>query len=317
VTDVPPTTRAIVGCLTALAALMALCTPSAHAARTATSAERTALLRGAAASSDGDLIGLRVGRGGRATAAFAPGLRTRTDVLAVRGLIDPSWALLVVAQEGRGDWRRTFVLERVRARWRVRMSASRGSEYVELCRHARPGTAIALDLGLTSLGGQSRCRHKRSRTSLVRPMDPADLASVRAMVEWHFDPEYGGYAPGPVQPEVSEVHTSSCDWDGNDGRYATPPSGEVARADARWGAVAVDCVTGTDGFAELVNRTLLLVGRSGASGAFTRVAAHTMMSWSVQGNLCAMRARSPVPAAPRAALDFCTPFPYAVRSALR
>ena len=35
------------------------------------------------------------------------------------------------------------------------------------------------------------------------------------------------------------------------------------------------------------------------------------------GNLCATRAGWPIPAAPRVALEFCTPFPYALRGALR
>ncbi len=208
------------------------------------------------------------------------------------------------------------MLERVRGRWRVRLAAYRGSEYDELCRRPRPGAAVAIDLGLTEIGARSSCRHDRSRKSLVRPMSADELASVRAMVEWSEDvDENGARIRGPVQPEVSEVSTGSCEWDA-DPETGTP-YGEVARADPRWGRVVVMCVTGSDGFAALVNQTLLLVGRAGTSGPFTRVAAHTNMSWSSMGNLCATRAGWPIPAAPRVALEFCTPFPYALRGALR
>jgi hypothetical protein len=308
------TGRTMIACVAALAAL-AVCATSAHAGRLATRAERAALLRATAASEAGQDLRLRVGQGARVT--FAPlTLLVRARVLAVRSQVDPAWALLVAADATRSDIRETFLLERARGRWRVRMSASRGSEYEALCGRARPGPAVAIDLGLTAIGGESSCRHERSRTSLVRPMSADELASVRAMVEWREDPETFDRVPGPVQPEVSEVSTASCDWDGG-GQYSAPAAGEVARADPRWGRVMVMCTTGSDGFAALVNQTLLLVGRGGASGAFTRVAAHTHTSWSSMGNLCATRAGWPVAAAPRAALDFCTPFPYALRDALR
>ena len=113
-------------------------------------------------------------------------------------------------------------------------------------------------------------------------MSADELASVRAMVAWSEDvDENGARIRGPVQPEVSEVSTGSCEWDA-DPETGTP-YGEVARADPRWGRVVVMCATGSDGFAALVNQTLLLVGRAGTSGPFTRVAAHTNMSWSVNG----------------------------------
>ena len=254
--------RVTVVCLAALAALAAFA-PGAFAGRLATGGERAALLRAAASSDKGKSLRLRVGRNGRVT--FAPlTLTIRAHVLAVRSQVDPAWALLVVAQEPGFDVRETFVLERVRGRWRVRLAAYRGSEYDALCRRPRPGAAVAIDLGLTEIGARSSCRHDRSHKSLVRPMSAEELASVRAMVEWHEDvDENGDRIRGPVQPEVSEVSTGSCEWDA-DPETGTP-YGEIARADPRWGRVVVMCVTGSDGFAALVNQTLLLVGRAGAS----------------------------------------------------
>jgi hypothetical protein len=136
------------------------------------------------------------------------------------------------------------------------------------------------------------------------------------LVEWRYADDTGGYDPGPVQPEASEVQTSDCAWDGR-GSAVEAPTGEVSRADPRWAAVTITCVTGSDGFAPLENPTLLLVGRSGAGGPFTRVAAHAFTSWSSQSNLCARRAPWPVSPAARVALEFCTPFPWALRAALR
>ena len=157
------TGRTMIACVAALAAL-AVCATSAHAGRLATRAERAALLGATAASEAGQDLRLRVGRGGRVT--FAPlTLPVRARVLAVRSQVDPSWALLVAADANRSDIRETFVLERERGHWRVRMSASRGSEYVALCRRPRPGAAVAIDLGLTAIGAESSCRHKRSRTA--------------------------------------------------------------------------------------------------------------------------------------------------------
>jgi hypothetical protein len=197
----------------------------------------------------------------------------------------------------------------------VRWSASRGSEYEKLCRQARPGAAVAIDVGLRDIGSERPCRHKRTRHSLVRAMTAEEVASVRAMAESRWDG--GTRVPAPMEPEVSEISTGSCDWNGNEGRFPFPPDGEVARADARWGAVTVKCTVGSDGFGALMSHTLLLVGRAGTSGPFTRLAAHTNMSWSSYGSLCGTRATWPVPPAPRVALDFCVPFPAAVSGDLR
>lgn len=287
--------------------------PAAEAARVAAKPERGALLRAAAASAGGKSVGLLARPNGRATVAPF-GYRTRAAVLAVRSSIARSWALLVVAPNGRPDLRQTFLLQRRLGRWRVWFSASRGSEPDKLCGRSRPGTAIALDLGLSSSTWSGKCRHPRRRSGLIRPMTAAELASVRAMVEWTLDDSFN-WVPGPVQPRASEVVTSDCAWDGR-GQAVPPPYGEVARSNPRWGVAVVYCVIGSDGFGLLESPTLILVRRGGRTGPFTAVPAHTLPSWSVRGELCWSR-RWPVPAAPRVALEFCTPFPAALSSALR
>jgi hypothetical protein len=300
-------------CLIALAA----CVPAAQAARPATASERVQMLRAAAASSHGKLIGLRVtGRGRVTVAPFA--YRTRASVTAARSSIDRSWALLVTAMSTRADARRTFLLKRRSGRWRVEMSASRGSEQAGLCRRARPGTEVALDLGLGDATWPGRCRHRRPRARLVRRMTAAELASVRAMVEWRFDDYTFEKVAGPVQPRVREsfVRTSDCAWDGR-GSVIVPPYGQVSRADPRWGTVIVTCVTGWDGFALLESPSVILVSRSGEKGAFTAVPAHTMPSYSMLGELCTQDRRWPIPAAARVALAFCTPFPAELGYVLR
>jgi hypothetical protein len=80
--------------------------------------------------------------------------------------------------------------------------------------------------------------------------------------------------------------------------------------------VTITCVTGYDGFGYLESPTVLLVSRAGRTGPFTAVLAHTLPSWTVRGSICTEH-RWPVPAAPRAALEFCTPFPAELRGALR
>lgn len=287
----------------------------ADAARMADKGERLALLHAAAASDAGAAVRLRVGRGGRTTIAPLT-LTSPATVLAVRSSIDASWALLIAAVKGRADIRRTFLLERSAGRWRVRLAAGRGEEGDELCRRTRPGTAVALDLGLTTNTWSGRCRHRRERKALVRTMPAAELASVRAMVEWKLDESTFERIPGPVQPAVHDVFASNCSWDGR-GPQVPPPSGVVARSDPRWGLVSIFCVIGSDGFAAIESTTVMLVARDGRSGPFTRVPAHTMPAWSSYGGLCGEDRRWPVPASARVALEFCTPFPAAIRGALR
>ena len=297
--------------LAGLAAALLLAGP-AQAATTADPALRTALLRAASDSPRGEATGMSVDRRGHVKWRQT-GFRTPADVLAVRASVDRSWALAVVTDRFRADARMTFLLERTHARWRVRLAASRGEEGPAVCRRRSPGVAVTTDLGLTT---PLRCRHPRDTRRLVRPMDAAELASVRAMVEWRYSDATGSFEPGPVQPRTHEVLASDCAWDGR-GSVVDPPSGEVSRTDPRWGAVVVTCVTGSDGFGLLENPTMLLVGRAGRSGPFTDVPAHTFMTWSMQSGLCRRDLRWPVPAAARVDLRFCTPFPAALVDALR
>ena len=296
--------------LAALAATLALA-GTAEAATPAAPGLRTALLRAAADSPRGDANGMEVDRRGRVKWQMT-GFRNPADVLAVRSSADRAWALAVVSDRFRADARLTFLLERSHARWRVRLAASRGEEGPALCRRRSPGVAVTIDLGLTT---PFRCRHPRDARKLTHPMDAAELASVRAMVEWRFSATTGNLEPGPVQPRTHEVFASDCAWDGR-GSVVEPPSGEVSRADPRWGTVTVTCVTGSDGFALLENPTTLLVHRVGRAGPFTDVPVHTYMSWSSQSGLCRRDLRWPVPAAPRIDLRFCTPFPAALVGAL-
>jgi hypothetical protein len=293
---------------TAMLAASALGAAGADASRLAKPTERMQLLAAAAASPAGEAIRLTPRRGGNFTLSV-DGRIEPGSALAVRSLIDRSWALIVVERKLRSDWRRTYLLERSGGRWRVRLHADIGEEAQALCRIRKPGTAVALDLGLRT-PSFGRCRHRRDGKRLVRPMTKAELSSVRAMVEWRW--VGAELVPGPVQPEVAEVHSSDCAWDGR-GQAVEPPYGEVSRADPRWGAVVVTCVTGSDGFALLENPTLILVARAGRGGAFTRALAHTFMSFSLQGDVCSRRPHWPIPAAPRVALDFCMPFPRVLR----
>lgn len=285
---------------------------TAEAATTAEPGLRTALLRAASDSPRGAANGMEVDRRGRVRWRMT-GSRNPADVLAVRSSVDRTWALAVVSDRFRADARMTFLLERSHPRWRVRLAAARGEEGPALCRRRLPGVAVTIDLGLST---PLRCRHPRDARKLTRPMDAAELASVRAMVEWRFSDATGTLEPGPVQPRVHDVFASDCGWDGR-GSAVDPAHGDVSRTDPRWGIVVVTCVTGSNGFALLENPTTLLVGRAGRTGPFTDVPAHTFMTWSSQSGLCRRDLRWPVPAAPRVDLRFCTPFPAALIGALR
>lgn len=298
----------------AVAAALVFAAAPADAARVASKAERGALLRAAAGSSAGEVVGLRTGRGGRVTIAPRT-LTTPATVAAWRSSVDGRWALLDAMPTGDPSGRETFVLRRSAGRWRVRFAAGRGELLDAACRHAKPATPIALDLGLRTSGGFGRCRHRREPRALQRPMRADEVASVRRMVEWTYDANFQ-FVPGPVQPRVHDVFASQCAWDGR-GERVSAPSGVVARSDPRWGLLSVACTIGSDGFAALESTTVMLVSRAGRSGPFTAVPAHTMPSWSSYGSLCGADRRWPLAAATRVALEFCTPFPHAMRDVLR
>jgi hypothetical protein len=286
-------------------------TAPAEGARTVAAAERTAMAKAAAASPGGVNSRMRVDRRGRVTMRPLAGVE-RTAVLAVRSSVDPRWALLVATPGNRPDLRTTFLMRRGSGQWRVHWSARRGSEADAVCRVRAPGSAVVFDLGLSSDTWSARCRYPRNRRTLTRPMTAAEVASVRAMVEWTW--ESGQYEPGPVQPQVRDVFASDCRWESSaDG---SSPTGTVARINPRWGMLSIQCAIGGSDGGALIGDTVMLVGRAAPRGAFTRVLAHTHPAWSVRGGLCTRDRRWPVPDRARVALGFCTPFPSAIRRAL-
>lgn len=289
---------------------LAQATP-AEAARPATTGERAGMLKAAVRSPGGAAVRLRVDRRGRVTMQPLAGVH-RATILAVRSSVDREWALLVATAGNGPDLRQAFLMRRRSGQWRVHWATGRGGEADAVCRTRTPGTPVVLDLGLSSDTWSRRCRYPRARRALVRPMTAAEIASVRAMVEWTWDT--GQLEPGPVQPQVHDVFASDCHWDDHLGTAA--PTGEVARINPRWGLLSISCTIGSEGGGALVGDTVMLVARGARQGAFTRVLAHTSPSWSVRGALCGRDIRWPVPARARVALAFCTPFPSAIRRAL-
>lgn len=287
---------------------------SAEAATELKGKQERQLLKSAIASPGGKSVKLKVNARGRVTmAALYPAPGGPATILAVRSSVNRNWALLIAAQNGNPTQRRTFLLRRSGARWKVQWSATRGSESVEVCRHRQPGTAVILDLGLTSSSWGEKCRYERKRASLVRRMTATEVRSIRRMVEWTWGEN--GLRPGPVQPRIRDEHASSCTWDGG-GRLENRPEGEVAKSDPRWGLLSITCVIGSDGFAELASTTVMLVRRAGRSGPFTQVLVHTGPSWSQRATLCDKDRSWPIPPLPRVALEFCTPFPSKIKHAL-
>lgn len=295
--------------------LLGLLTPSAQAAREVSGKERSQLLRAVAASSAGEDVRLRVSRSGRVTMApaFAP---SAAKVVSVRSSVDRNWAALVATPKSNPALRTTFVLTRANGQWRVKLSAGRGDEGAAMCRVKKPSAAVAFDLGFPDTSLEDGCRHRRTFRSVTRPMTAGEVASVRSMVEWTQDPDTFEMIPGPVQPTRSDVRSvSSCSWNGG-GALGLVPTGRVSRADPRWGVVYVGCVVGSDGFSLMENAVQVLVGRSAGSGAFTSVPGMVLPSRSPLSDLCLQDLKWPVSPAARADLDFCLPYPLALRNAL-
>lgn len=299
-----------------LCALLGVSVPAASAATDVTGHQRAVLVRAAANSGPGKAVGMRVGRNGRVTIAPTT-IPSPAEVTVVRSLVNRKWALVVAAPSYRPEHRRAFVLKRSGKTWRVKFAADRGEEDQATCRRKQPGAAVAFDLGFNDTTLEGRCRYKRTRDSLTRPMSSPELASVRAMVEWTQDPETFNWIPGPVQPARSDVTSvGSCAWDGG-GPLGLVPYGRVSRADPRYGVVYVGCVVGYDGFSLLEEPVLVAVSRGSGAGGFTAVPGMVLPSWSSRSDLCLQDLKWPVPAVARAGLQFCTPYPLALRNALR
>lgn len=300
--------------LIALGLLAGLFAGTASAATEARGKEQRQLLKAAMASPGGKGVRLQTNAKGRVTVAVlhpAPGGPAK--IVAARSSVDPRWALLVAMQNGSPAQRMTFLLKRTAGRWKVQWSATRGYESDQVCRHRRPGTAVILDLGLTSYNWGEKCRYERKRAGLVRRMTAGEVNSIRRMVEWTWGDN--GLQPGPVQPRIRDEFASDCAWDDRRS-FGEKPVGEVARSNPSWGLLSITCVTGSDGFTELASTTVMLVRRAGRSGPFTQVLAHTGPSWSLRATLCDKNRAWPIPARPRVALEFCTPFPTKIRDAL-
>ena len=305
---------ALIGALFSGVLLVTLTGPAsmADAAQSVNKSTQKQMLRAAAASPGGKGVGLRVGKRGRVT--MQPlAWRGPAKIVAVRSSINPSWGLLIALLNGSAEVRHSFMLQKRGGDWRVQWSTNRGFEADEVCKRRSPGTAVVLDLGLSTDNWGQKCRHRRNPAGLVRRMNKAEIGSIRRMVEWKWGAN--GLKPGPVQPRVREVPASDCNWDGLGNTEA--PSGAVARTNPRWGILHLPCGIGSDGFGVLEGSTDLLVRRGGRSGAFAQVLAHVHPGWSARSGFCARDRRWPVPAAARVALGFCTPFPAVIRAALR
>ena len=288
-------------------------TVPAQAAKEVPGTARDKMIRGVAKSAPGKADSLKITKRGKVTfdATFR-NIVTADNILAVRSSIAPKWGLLAIAAVGNQGYQRTYLVKRTRGSWRAVFSATRGSENIQICKFAKPATPVALDLGFSDLGlSGERCKHKRSRFTLVRQMTSAELSSVRTMVEWRWDT--GGLQPGPVQPRVTDrwISNSNCKWDGL-GSAVTEARGEVSKINPRWGAVDVGCMGSA-----CYDATQYLVRRSGRTGAFTRVPAHVLASWSSRSDLCTRNRNWAVPAAVRVSLEFCSPFPSEIRSVFR
>lgn len=185
-----------------------------------------------------------------------------------------------------------------------------------LCKRKRPTTAVVYDLALDPvdrLSSDGRCRHPRNPSSMTRAMNAAEIASLRAAYERVLDPDTFEYRSSK-EPDFSEV-SSSCDWE-EQGQYSFEPYGRVSKTDPRFALLHIGCITGSvDGVAAL-NVTDLLVSRSGKSGPFSNLLAHVIPGSSPMSSACATDRTWPIPYATRVSLEFCLPFPVAIRNFL-
>jgi len=296
-------------CAVAGALAVSLVAAVPASAREATKSERLALLRAIAKSPQGRDHQVTVTRTG-ATSFTPVSYRTRARVTASRSSVNGGWATVELRSATRYDQALTFMMRRTASGWRTHWAARVGVDAENaLCRSATPGTLISLDLGY-DVTGVRPCRYPRNRLKLVRPMNAAELGSVRSMVEWTWqtqetpDGTTSGFFPGPTQPAWVEpsVSTVSCEWDGNP-RTGEPLTGEVSVNDPRWGVVKVLCRTGSDGFSDLYSPTMILVQRAGRTGAFTVPHGHAREYRSD-----ATGRRWAIPAASRAALRWAWPY---------
>lgn len=268
-----------------------------------------AMAKRAAGTPAGKSWGMKVNGKGRVTVA-ASGSRAPARLLAFRSSISPRWRLVIVTMKARADQRQTFLF-RKSGGWKLLWAAGRGSEAEAVCRSRQPSALVVSDLGLSTNTWGRRCRFPRKPQTLTTKMSRTELDSVVGLVE--PDPDTG---KPRLRPRPAEVHPESCDWRGVPGDPSSKLLGWTAKTNPRWGVVDVNCVHGSDGFGALMGPTHLLVKRKAARGRFNRAIALVIPAWSARARLCAGNRAWPVPARPRVALGFCTPFPGSIQQAL-
>lgn len=208
------------------------------------------------------------------------------------------------------------VVEKQGSKYALRAWDTRWDMAEALCKRKKPTTAVVYDLALAPVdrfSSDGRCRNPRKPDSMYRKMNAEEIASLRAAYERVLDPDTFEYNSA-TKPDFSEVSTD-CDWE-KKGEYGFEPYGRVSKTNPRFGLLRIGCITGSvDGIAAL-NVTDLLVSRPGNSGPFTNLLAHVIPGSSPQSGACATDRKWPIPYPTRVSLQFCLPFPFAIRSFL-
>lgn len=207
------------------------------------------------------------------------------------------------------------ILEKRGGRYVLRAWDTRWDMVDTLCKQKKPPTAVVYDLGLDPVDRFSagRCRHPRDIDALRTPMSAGEIAGLRAAYEPYFDPDTFELRT-VKQPSFSEVSTN-CDWE-ELGPNGFAPYGWVSKADPRFGLLRIGCITGTVDGVPAFNVTDLLVSRAGRSGEFTNLLAHVRPGSSPQTGACGTDRRWPIGPAARVSLQFCLPYPFALRTFL-
>lgn len=207
------------------------------------------------------------------------------------------------------------IVEKRRGRYALRAWDTRWDMIDTLCKQRKPSTAVVYDLGLDPVDRLSagRCRYPRALDTLRTRMSAGEIAGLRAVYEPYLDPETFELRT-VKQPAFWEVG-SNCDWE-KSGPNGFAPYGWVSKADPRFGLLRIGCITGSVDGVPAFNVTDLLVSRPGRSGEFTNLLAHVRPGYSPQTGACATDRRWPVGPAARVSLQFCLPYPFALRTFL-
>lgn len=240
---------------------------------------------------------------------------TAQEVGAFRSSIDAKYSRIDLVANGT-RLRLTALVKKSGGKRKVLYWGQRFDIIDYLCRTRSPNTLIVSDLGLGPVAkgayGAKRCKNPRELNSTTSAMSTGEVEAIRAMYEPVFgeQPDGGFGLASPVEPDFKEP-SASCDWNG---ALTAAPTGRVAKSDPRFGVLHIACITGSVNGIAAYGNTDLLVSRSGSSGSFTRLLAHVKPAWSPQAWECLQNRKWPVPAAPRTALDFCSPYPAIIRT---